>query len=71
MSPLGQAGKLQRQRLQAEGVSFDAKERVDFRAVGWAGPTEDWLARHGLQAPRPLVQAGSAADDQPRQLSLL
>ena len=44
----------QRQALEAEGVSFDAKGRIDFDVVGWDGPDIDWLDRHGFHpAPRP------------------
>lgn len=50
----------QKRLLEAEGVSFDAKERVDFKVYGWAGPDTDWLRENGLNAP-----------DEPRQLSLL
>ena len=28
----------QRQRLEAEGVVFDDRERIDFRRFGWQGP---------------------------------
>ena len=31
-------GDAQRRRLEAEGVEFDAKERVDMKRFGWAGP---------------------------------
>lgn len=44
----------QRERLQAEGVVFDARGRVDFDRHGWDGPDWDWLERHGCEpAPRP------------------
>lgn len=44
----------QRQALEAEGVPFDAKGRIDFDRVGWDGPDIDWLDRHGFHpAPRP------------------
>ena len=44
----------QRRALEAEGVPFDAKGRIDFDAVGWDGPDIDWIERHGFQpAPRP------------------
>ena len=44
----------QRRALEAEGVVFDAKGRIDFDAVGWDGPDLDWMERHGFHpAPRP------------------
>ena len=30
----------QRQLLEQEGVTFDAKDRVDFKKYGWRGPNE-------------------------------
>ena len=34
----GQGGEIQRMRLEAEGVTFDARNRIDMRRFGWAGP---------------------------------
>lgn len=45
---------LQRELLEAEGVIFDDKNKVDFNEVGWDGPDDDWLNEHGFYAPRPL-----------------
>lgn len=46
------AGQLvQRQRLEAEGVSFDERGRVDLKAYAWAGPPEAWCHEHGLIPP--------------------
>ncbi len=45
---------LQRELLEAEGVIFDDKNRVDFNEFGWDGPDDDWLNEHGFYAPRPL-----------------
>lgn len=45
---------LQRELLEAEGVIFDEKNKVDFNEVGWDGPDDDWLNEHGFYAPRPL-----------------
>ena len=50
----------QRKLLEAEGVEFDARERIDLTRFGWEGPSADWLHRNGLNAP-----------DEPEQLSLL
>ncbi len=38
----------QRRRLEAEGVRFDARDRVDFARVAWHGPSLQWLARNGF-----------------------
>jgi methylated-DNA-protein-cysteine methyltransferase-like protein len=58
---------LQRQRLEAEAVQFDDKHLVDFDAVGWDGPAEDWLRERGLEKPHSMKSADS---DNPQQLSL-
>lgn len=50
----------QRQLLEAEGVEFDTRERVDLKKYSWSGPSSDWLRENGLAAP-----------DEPQQLSLL
>lgn len=53
--PEGSPGALrQRQLLEAEGVAFSDKDRVDFEAVGWDGPDEAWLKAHGLYRPSTL-----------------
>ncbi len=46
-----QGAKEQRKLLEAEGVVFDARERVDLARFGWRGPTAEWLSSHGLDAP--------------------
>jgi methylated-DNA-protein-cysteine methyltransferase-like protein len=38
----------QRRLLEAEGVVFDAKQRVDLKRYGWAGPSPAWLAANGF-----------------------
>ncbi len=38
----------QRRLLQAEGVHFDDRGRVDFRAVAWRGPGWQWLESQGF-----------------------
>lgn len=51
----------QRDRLEHEGVFFDAGGRVDFERAGWDGPDPAWLARHGFNtAPRPGRRAAAA-----------
>jgi methylated-DNA-protein-cysteine methyltransferase related protein len=34
---LGEAGELQRKLLEQEGVTFDAKETIDWEQFGWWG----------------------------------
>jgi methylated-DNA-protein-cysteine methyltransferase-like protein len=41
----------QRRLLEAEGVVFDAKERVDLKRYGWQGPSLAWLKANGLLSP--------------------
>ena len=41
----------QRSLLEAEGVAFDDRDRVDFKRFGWEGPPAEWLREHGLNAP--------------------
>jgi methylated-DNA-protein-cysteine methyltransferase-like protein len=57
----------QRQRLEAEAIQFDAKDQVDFDAVGWDGPDEDWLRERGLDKPHSMRSPDA---DNPQQLSL-
>src|SRR5437870_4752331 len=35
-------GALQRQLLEAEGIVFDARARVNLARFGWAGPSRAW-----------------------------
>ncbi len=44
----------QRSILEAEGVIFDSKSRVDFNTVGWDGPDETWLRENDLLSSAPL-----------------
>ncbi len=38
----------QREHLDAEGVFFNSRGRVDFALAGWQGPDAQWCARHGF-----------------------
>lgn len=38
----------QRQLLEAEGVLFDSRERIDLKVYGWEGPDEVWQKARGL-----------------------
>jgi len=42
----------QRRLLEAEGVTFDDRDRVDMARYGWSGPDPAWLQEHGF-LPRP------------------
>src|SRR5512133_3585147 len=46
-----QGAEKQRSLLEAEGVVFDARERVDLKRFGWEGPSSEWLHENGLVAP--------------------
>jgi len=41
----------QRALLEAEGVVFDERERVDLKKYRWAGPDAAWCRAHGLVEP--------------------
>lgn len=47
----GEGVPLQRTLLEGEGVTFDARERVDFKRYGWEGPARAWLVERGLITP--------------------
>lgn len=37
----GQGSSKQRELLEAEGVEFDARDRIDLKLYGWDGPSKD------------------------------
>lgn len=41
----------QRQMLEAEGVEFDAHERIDLARFGWGGAPQEWMRARGLLPP--------------------
>jgi methylated-DNA-protein-cysteine methyltransferase-like protein len=45
----GGGGNRQRELLEAEGIVFDDRERVDLKVYAWEGPTDAWKAEHGLE----------------------
>lgn len=50
----GEGSRNQRALLEAEGVVFDARGRVDFSRFAWLGPQWEWLQAHGCHlAPPP------------------
>jgi len=46
--PKGPGYDHQRQLLEAEGVTFDEKDRIDLKRFRWSGPSEEWRKAHGL-----------------------
>ena len=41
-------GEHQRKLLEAEGIIFDERDRVDLMQYGWDGPSLEWSRAHGL-----------------------
>jgi methylated-DNA-protein-cysteine methyltransferase related protein len=41
----------QRLLLEAEGIIFDERERIDLKKYRWDGPDEAWCVAHGLLPP--------------------
>ena len=39
----GDGGEKQRMILEAEGIIFDDRERVDLSVFGWEGPSPEWF----------------------------
>lgn len=58
-------GLLQRQLLEQEGVTFDARDRVIMARFRWPGPSAEWAAAHGFNTLPPRGEG-----DQAEQLSL-
>ena len=44
----GEGDLRQKRLLEAEGVIFDVKGRVDFAVVAWPGPAWTWLEAEGF-----------------------
>lgn len=59
----GRGAEIQRKRLEAEGIEFDSRGRIDLDRYGWRGPDTEWAAEHGYQT--------LPSKDDPSQLSLL
>jgi len=43
----------QQQLLEAEGVQFDERGKVDLTRFGWEGPCKEWLASQSLLQNEP------------------
>jgi methylated-DNA-protein-cysteine methyltransferase-like protein len=41
----------QRHLLESEGVTFDARDKVDMQRFAWSGPDSEWLRANGFIAP--------------------
>ncbi len=55
----GDGAEKQRMRLEAEGIAFDQKGRVDLKKYRWAGPSKEWAAEHGCHTlPQEALESG-------------
>jgi methylated-DNA-protein-cysteine methyltransferase-like protein len=69
--PKGRPGHAaQRALLEAEGVVFNERDRVDLRVYGWEGPPADWLSERGLLPPLLFNPPSPQDTDQAAQLTL-
>lgn len=60
-------GARQRQLLEAEGIAFDARDRVDLERYRWSGPDAAWAAARGMNT---LSARNADNDKQGEQLRL-
>lgn len=58
------AAKLQRLRLENEGVQFSKKDLVDLNQYGWDGPLAEWLAEMKLLPPKPIKSKPTSSTTQ-------
>jgi len=49
----GRGADIQRKRLEAEGVEFDERGRIDFDRFGWRGPDPEWARERGYHTLKP------------------
>lgn len=55
--PEGSSGaRKQRERLEAEGITFNPKDLTDLNTFGWDGPDEDWREAQNLLEPKAIRQ---------------
>ena len=59
----GRGAEIQRKRLEAEGVEFDERGRIDLDRFGWRGPDAEWARQHGYHTLQPK-------EEKPGQASL-
>lgn len=59
------SARIQRERLEAEGIIFGPKDTCDLRVAGWAGPDADWLRERGLRAPQSPKHKGEDSGQLP------
>lgn len=59
-------GPLQREVLEAEGLAFDLRGRIDLGRHRWPGPDPAWAAAHGFVVPGPNPGAADEAEGQLR-----
>ena len=48
---------IQREMLEREGVTFNAKDQVNFEQVGWRGPAWEWLDANDFNPAPPLTKS--------------
>ncbi|HYO52851.1 MGMT family protein [Archangium sp.] len=57
----------QRELLVAEGVEFDEKGKVYLDRFRWAGPSQEWAAKHGFT---PLPARSTSKEEDKSQMRL-
>jgi methylated-DNA-protein-cysteine methyltransferase-like protein len=65
-----EGGEIQRRLLEAEGIGFDARGRIDLDRFGWDGPDWEWLDQNDFN-PAPLLRRTGKKGARGRQLSFL
>jgi len=58
----GRGAEIQRKRLEAEGVAFDERNRIDFDRFGWRGPDPAWAAQHSYHVLQPRGEKPEQTD---------
>lgn len=53
----------QRRRLEAEGVKFDTRARIDWRRYGWTGPNPALLCDLGLDPETAFAVRGEMGEE--------
>lgn len=47
----GQGQNIQKELLEAEGVQFNERDKIDLNRYRWSGPAREWLRLHNLLEP--------------------